>query len=161
MLNRFFLGLMNAMYNVGGAVRRFMEQHPDEQILAAGASKARRMPEEKEVAYGAGWIVARRAPVILSDQRLMCGDWDILLAKIKYAEMMTLSGLFSKSLVIKVADDSGNHYQFGVQYDPAWLEQNALSFKQVEGKIELSLFSIGLRVVVFGYLAIKLLELLT
>ncbi|MAU10125.1 MAG: hypothetical protein CL607_09910 [Anaerolineaceae bacterium] len=161
MAKDFLLGLTNAIYNVGGAVRRFVEHHPDEQLLAAGAAKARRMSEEQDVMYGVGWMVARRAPVILSDHRLKCGDWDIPLAKIKYAEIMTIRSFISKGFVIKVADDTGNHYQFGVPYDTAWLEQDVLSFKQVESSMSYSLVSIGLRVVVFGYLAIKLMELLT
>ena len=152
MIDTFFRVLANLFYLVPFQVRRFKVKEPNSQVLAAGATKARKFGKDSEVQYGAGWIAARRGALILTQEKLVCGSWEIPLSTISDALLLRVRSLFGRSLVLKVSTTDGSHYQFGLQYDPAWETQTALGLTIEEGKIQYSAFSIALRVILVIWL---------
>lgn len=132
-------------------LNRFRKQHPDETIYVYGATKAHRTDSEKAVS-GTNWAFSRRSTLILTDERLKCGDWDIPIAKIKYAE----ASYFGSAIILKVADSSGNHYQFGLQKDDAWLKQSVIPVKLNDEPIKYSKTFSVLRVIIYTGFAIWL-----
>lgn len=130
--------------------RRFQARHPDETVIIASATKGRITPRKTaEVRYEAGWITSRRGTLILTDRRLVLDDWSIPLEQIHHAEMVQ----FGTGLVLKLSTDT-QHYQFGLQSDQAWYEQQALAFSVVEQPVAYSRFSIILRIIVLASLAL-------
>ena len=98
--------------------------------------------------------MARRATLILTTDKLVCGSWEILLPSIEQAQLIRFKSGFAKGFVLKVATSDGSHYQFGLQYDPAWENQTVLKFVAGDGKIEFaplkySKFSIAIRVILW------------
>jgi hypothetical protein len=152
MATSIFFTLTNLIYLVPLTVRNFQAAHPDETVLIAAAAKARRTHDEQPVQYDPSWITARRAAVILTDKRLVCGDWDIPLDKIVYAEMV----VFGSGILLKIGDDAKGHYQFGMQWTSAWQEQHVLKIKPSAEKLALSGFSVVLRVIVVGWLLLTI-----
>ena len=147
MLTKFFRDLINLIYLVPLAVSRFKAQEPNSQVLAAGATKARRLDEDSQIQHEAGWITARRGALILTQDKLVCGSWQIPLSTISDATLLRTKGILGEGLVLKVSTTDGQHYQFGLPYDPAWENQTALKLHVTEGKIAYSKFSVALRVI--------------
>ncbi len=148
MLDYFYRVVTNILFLVPLRVRRFHAKNPQVRVLAAGATKARKFKEESAVQHEIGWIVSRRSALILADDRLVCGSWEIPLSSITQASLMRYKALFARALVLKIATTDNIHYQFGLQYDPAWEKQTALKIDIEDGKIKYSLFSIIIRIIV-------------
>jgi len=129
-------------------MNKFRNQYPDETIYAYGATKARKTDAEEAVS-GTSWAFSRRSTLILTNERLKCGDWDIPIAKIKYAG----ASYFGSAIILKIADASGNHYQFGLQKDDAWLHQPILPIKVTDEPIKYSKAISILRVIIYIGLA--------
>ncbi|GAB5492980.1 MAG: hypothetical protein Phog2KO_31950 [Phototrophicaceae bacterium] len=109
------------------ALNKFQKNNPDETIHAYGATKGQLHDSEQPLA-AYGWRSARRNTLILTDKRLICGDWEIQLNKVKYAEAV----MFGSAIILKVADSSGSHYQFALQEAPMWFKQTVLPIKMSE-----------------------------
>jgi hypothetical protein len=148
------------VYLIPLQVRRFKNKNPDQQVFAAGATKARKMASESRIRFEPGWITSRRAALILTNDRLVCGSWEIPLTSIVSADLLRFRSLFGGGCVLKISTDS-DHYQFGLQYDPAWEEQTALKVTVTDEKIEYSIFSIVLRIIVLIILVRYILDLVT
>jgi len=160
MLDTFYRVLTNLIYLVPLAVRRFKAKEPGSQVLAAGATKARRLDEDSaEIQYEAGWITARRGALILTQDKLVCGSWQILLSNISHATLLRTRAFLARALVLKVSTTDGQHYQFGLQYDPAWENQTALKLSITDGKIKYSKFSVAMRVILGIALVVWLIRL--
>lgn len=154
MLYKFLKLISDWFYLVPLTMRKFQKNNPDETIHAYGAVKAHRHDTERPLA-AYGWRFARRGTLILTDKRFVCGDWEIPLDKVKYAEAV----MFSSAFILKVADSSSNHYQFAVQKDPMWMNQSVLSIKMMDELIEpYKVRSIDkmIGVVIYGILALGL-----
>ena len=123
----------NIMYLVKPQVEKFKAEHPDETVIIAAASKARKMNNESGIGLGLGWATSRRAALILTENAFYCRDWVIPISKLKYAEIVSIPSIFGyTALVMKLADNEGNHYQFGLNNANLWLSQNVVSFKRTE-----------------------------
>jgi hypothetical protein len=158
MLSTLFQILTDAMYLVPFQVKRFKAREPDAQVIAAGATKARRFGSASEIRAEPGWITSRRGALILTTEKLVVGSWTIPLATITSATLVRIKMLFAESLVLKVSTDSGRHYQFGLQYNPTWEKQTALPLAIEDDKLKYSVFSIVLRigvVILLGWLLIR------
>src|SRR5690606_26079041 len=69
----------------------------------------------------------------LTERAFYCGDWEIPINKLKYAEYVAIPSVFGmKSIVIKIADNDGNHYQFSVKDIDEWRQQEVVKFKKGE-----------------------------
>lgn len=123
----------DTMLNVQGTVDRIKKEYPDEIIIVGAATKARRTDDENNIGPGLGWATARRAALVLTDRAFYCGNWIMPLDKLKYTEYTHAPSIFGfKSIVMKIADNDGNHYQFGVNDMKHWLQQDVVKFKQTE-----------------------------
>jgi len=161
MVSVFFRVVTNLLYLVPLRVKRFKTDEPNSQVLVAGATKARQFDKEVDVRYEAGWIGARRGTLILTDQKLVCGSWEIPLSTINSAVLLRVKALFSKALVLQVATIDGHHFQFGLQYDPAWETQTALPLTIADGRIKYSVFSLALRAILFVWVIWLIIRWLT
>ena len=149
MLSNLFRVITNTLYGVEHYKTKFQAGNPNEHILAAGATKARKVSSEfAKVQYEAGWIKAKRAVVLLTNDRLVCGSWEIPVSSIKTATLLRVKSLFAKAFILKVSTDE-EHYQFGLQYDPDWEKHTAFPMVVEDSKIGYSYFSIALRIAVF------------
>lgn len=151
MLSDLYREITNGLYSVSSQVQQYKARNNNATVLAAGATKARKLEKDEDLKTGAGWIVARRATLILTNENLICGSWEIPLAGIKEARLLRVKSMLAKAFVLKVSADSG-YYQFGLQYDQAWEKQTALKLIVEDGKIKLSLFSIVIRIVAWLFL---------
>lgn len=151
MFAKFLKVISDWSYLVPLTMRKFRKSNPDEAIHAYGAVKAMRSDDEEGIS-GIGWGFARCGTLILTEKRLVCGDWEIPLDKVKYAEAVMLGSGF----VLKIADSSGSHYQFGLQKDPMWLNQSVLSVKISDEPIKYGAIIKVARVILYAGLAIWL-----
>ena len=140
--------LVNTLYRVPGRVKRFQEQIPDTQVLAAGATKARKMTADSEPRYEAGWATAKRDVLILTTTSLYCGDWVIPLETVQEATLLQIAG----GSLLKVSTLDGLHYQFGLSRDPAWAAQTALPLAIHVSELRLSRFSLIVRLILLIWL---------
>jgi hypothetical protein len=160
MLDAAYRILANLVYLVPLVLRRFKAKEPGSQVLAAGATKARRADRDSEIQYEAGWITAKRGTLILTQDKLVCGSWEIPLHSVSDAVLLRARALFATTLVLKVSTTDGQYYQFGLQYDPAWENQTALKLNITDGKIKDSRFSITIRIILWTALVIWLVKFL-
>ncbi|MEL7433977.1 MAG: hypothetical protein AAFN11_08510 [Chloroflexota bacterium] len=149
MFKKFSKVLADWFYLVPFAVNRYRKAHPNETVLAYGATKAHRTDQEN-VVKSYNWALSRRGTLILTDTRLVCGDWAIPLPKVKYAEVLT----YGSGYILKAGDNEGNHYQFAIQQDLMWTEQTALSLKMSEEELRMGRTTRILRYVALGGVAL-------
>lgn len=148
MLSALYRVIVNAIYFVSSQVEQYRAKNGNVPVLAAGATKARKLDEDEEIRSGIGWATSRRAVLMLTNEKLICGSWEIPLASIKDAQLLRVKSLFAKALILKVAAEDG-YYQFGLQYDPAWENQTALKLRIEDGKIQRSPILSLIRALVF------------
>lgn len=159
MWNAIIRKFTNLLYFVPLKLRQFRSEHPDERVIVAGGSKARKLDGDQEIERGLGWVFAKRATLILSDRAIICGSWTIPLSSIDDATLLRTSGMFSEAFVLKVATNSGEHYQFGLPYDPRWEEQNVLEANVDETEIAYSMFSLAIRILLVAFIVWQMVEL--
>jgi hypothetical protein len=139
------------LYGISSGIEEFKSKHPDEDVIVASGTTGRKMNEEENFSLSLSWLSSRRAALILSKTALYCQDWVIPLDKLKYAEITILPTVFTaKVLIIKVADSSGNHYQFGVNDVEDWLAQDVISFKRQKVSLAYSIYNWSLRFLLIG-----------
>ena len=59
---------------------------------------------------------------MVTEQRLLCGDWDIPLAETERISYRPFGGVFSRGMVLTVLMRDGKSYQFGLGKPEAWLK---------------------------------------
>ena len=148
MYNRFVIWISNTLYGVSAKINKVQALYPDQEIVVAGATKARKLEQDEDLSRNPRWITARRAVLILTDTSLHCGSWTINLEDIASAQLIRFKGTFSKGLLLKVETQSRNHYQFGLQHDPRWEAQSVFRVTLEDGTLKNTPFSIAARVVV-------------
>jgi hypothetical protein len=153
MLSRWSSALADQMYGVRGAAERYRREHPDERIVGAAATKGIRTEGARPVERGVPWVTARRAPLIVTDRRIVCGDWDLPISDVVQAELLTLRAWVSSGAILKVATCDGRHYQFGMTDASAWSVELPFPVQRTEGRVQWSWASIAWRVVWFGVAA--------
>lgn len=104
------------------------------------------------VETGFNWVVSRRAVAILTDKRIKCGDWEIPLASITKSELIKIRGLISTGQLLHITTDKNEGYQFGMQLNPDWMNQNVLPLQLINKKIKISLYSWVIRILIIAYL---------
>src|SRR5687768_16473600 len=105
------------MYGTNGAAARFVRDHPGEKLVFAGACKAVRTAPDAPLERGAAWAAARRANLLFSDRRIVCGDWTIPTEDVAQAELLSIRALLSRGYVLKLVTRDGRHWLFGLQHD--------------------------------------------
>lgn len=132
------------LYLVPFRLQNFRKQHPDVQILVSGVTKAREMETDSPVQYEFEWVASRRGMLILTETSLFCGDWEIPLETVSAAVLLRLTG----GSVLKISTLTGDHYQFGLNKNPAWETQAVLPLTKLKSSIEYSTQSLILRAIV-------------
>lgn len=130
--------IVNAVYLVPWRVSEFRKQHPDEEVLIADATKARKVAPGSEVRHEPGWVTARRGILMLTTSNLRCGDWVIPLSSIQEATLLHIPG----GSVLNVSTRDGDHYQFGLQRNPAWERQTRFPCAIAHGAPKFSTISL-------------------
>ena len=122
-----------AKHQVYSKARSLKRKEPDCSIVAASPAKGRKLREEKGTGLSLGWALAREDVLILTDGKLVLGDWHIPLDSIISATLESYAGLTSDSLVLKIATFDGVYYQFGLPDDPVWEQQTVLRLTKESG----------------------------
>lgn len=126
--------------------------NPAETILAADASKGIITSAGKQPGRGPEWINSQRAVVLLTNKNLVCGQWTIPLDQISEAKLTRIRSLFGGGQVLTVRTHHNENFQFGMQLNPAWTNQQALPLTLENGKVKSSPLNIALRIFLIGYL---------
>lgn len=140
--------IVNAIYFVPLQVNKFKKQHPEEEVLIADGTKARKVKSDQEAKYEVGWATARRGVLILTAKSLRCGDWVIPLSNIQEATLLHISG----GSLLKISTNDDSHYQFGMQRNPAWENQTLFPLKVEQGALKFSKVSLVLRLLLLNWI---------
>jgi len=133
--------VMDMIYNAKGKVKKYKATFPEEEVVAFGACKGIQLNAESDVSRGTHWTTAKRALFILTDQKIVLGNWEIPLQGIEKSELM----VYRSGMILKITEVEGRHHQFGLQYDKVLIDQNVLPIECVEGKMKYSFFSLFMR----------------
>lgn len=158
MINQLLKGLVDLIYGTGRVKRKFELDNTNEKVLAADASKGIMTTTNQDIRRGHDWVTSQRAVVMLTDQKIVCGKWTIPLGTISTAQLIIVNSLFGGGQVLKVQTTDNKNYQFGMQLNPEWTNQQKLPLTLEKGEIKHSAFSIFLRLIAFGYLIYWLYE---
>ncbi len=152
--------LVDLIYGTKRAICKFERENPDERVLAADGSKGIVTEGDQEIRRGANWVVSQRAVVLLTDKRIICGKWTIPLDTIASAQMIRFKSTFSRGQVLKIQTEDGKNYQFGMQYNPEWAQQQVLPLAYEDSRMKYSTFSVIVRIIAFASLILWLFELI-
>lgn len=126
---------IHALYRTSSAAARFEEAHPGERVMVAAACKAVRSDQELPLSRGSHWALARRANLVISEQRLVCGDWEIAVSDVTRAKRAAIQGTLSRGVVLRLATASG-HYQFGAMAGSGLLGALPFPVEDVEERLQ-------------------------
>ena len=144
------------VYGTQRVRRRYEAQHPDERVVASDASKGVRAGEDKVVRRGMNWVASQRAVILLTDKRIVCGKWDIPLDTVTHAQLVRVKTLLGSAHVLKIATTDQGYFQFGMQGNDEWVDQEVLSLTLSRGRVRYSPFSLVVRIALIGYLVYRL-----
>lgn len=144
--------LVDLIYGTERARRKYELSNPEEKVIAADASKGIITEQDQDVTRGANWVISQRAVVMLTSSKIVCGKWTIPIEQIKSSRLLKIRSLFGDGAILKIQTVEGTNYQFGMQINPEWTEQQVIPLSYEQAKIKYSPFSIAARVIVIGYL---------
>lgn len=148
MLDKFMKGLVDFIYRTGRARKKFERDNPNEIVLAADASKGVITKKDQDIQHGANWVTSQRAVILLTDKKIVCGKWIISLDEISAVQLIK----YGSGQVLKIQTNNGIHYQFGMQTNPEWTNQQILPLTLEKGQVKYSFFSIIVRLILIGYI---------
>lgn len=152
MINQLLKRLVDLIYGTGRAIRKFELNNPNEKVLAADASKGIVTTTNQDIQRGLDWVTSQRAVVMLTDKKIVCGKWTIPLDNIATAQLVKINSLFGVGQVLKVRTTDEKNYQFGMQLNPEWTDQQRLPLTLEKGQVKHSAFSVIVRLIAVGYL---------
>lgn len=152
MINQLLKGLVDLIYGTGRVRRKFELDNPNEKVLAADASKGIVTKTDQDIQRGLDWVTSQRAVVLLTDKKLVCGKWSIPIDTITTAQLLKINSLFAGGQVLKVQTTDNKNYQFGMQLNSEWTNQQRLPLTLEKGKVKHSAFSVIVRLIAVGYL---------
>ncbi len=154
--------LTAALYGVKKKVHQFQERYPDEKIFVADGAKAVTLPVDRAVTRGGHWVSANRGVVIFTNQRIVFEHWNIPLSDITATEITEFKSVLGYTgLVVKIVTRENQSYQFGLSYDPTWLNQKVLKVKVVPDKFGDSWVMFLIRIVLIAYIGYFLIKAFT
>ena len=152
MITPFLKGLADLLYGTERTRRKFERDNPYEKVLAADASKGIVTTTNHDIQRGMDWVTSQRAVVLLTDKKLVFGNWTIPLDTISTAQLFKINSLLGGGQVLKVQTTDDKNYQFGMQLNPEWTSQQRLPLTLEQGQVNNSMYSIIVRLVAVGYL---------
>jgi hypothetical protein len=141
--------------------KKFERNNPDEKVLASDGCKGIITEQNQDIKRGTQWLASKRAVLLLTEKRIICGKWIIPLETVATARLSRIKALFMDGQVLKIQTEDGKNYQFGMQFNTEWANQQALPLSYENEKVKYSLFSILIRVYLIGYLVYWLWERFT
>jgi len=141
-------GFVDIVYMTGRARRKFERDNPNEKVFAADASKGIVTEYNQDIKHGLDWVTSQRAVILLTDKKIVCGKWTILLDAISDIQLST----YGSGQVLKIQTKDGTNYQFGMQINPEWTNQQILPLTLEKGQVNYSSFRIIVRLILFGYI---------
>jgi hypothetical protein len=151
MIDKILKGLVDLFYRTKSVRSKFEHDNPEERVLAADGTKGIITEEESDIQRGTDWVVSKRAVILLTNKKIKCDTWEIPLENIKNAELVKVKSLYGTAQILKIKTNEKN-YQFGMQINPEWTNQDKLQLDIKDGKIKTSFFSVVIRIVLIGYL---------
>lgn len=148
MINKMVKGFVDFIYMTGRARKKFESDNPSEKVLAADASKGIVTEKNQDIQRGIDWVTSQRAVILLTDKKIICGKWTILLDTITTAQLLVIRG----GQVLKIQTEEGKNYQFGMQFNSEWTNQQTLPLAVEKGQVKYSFFSIIVRLILVGYM---------
>lgn len=152
MINQLLKRLIDLIYGTGRIKRKFELSNPNERVFAADASKGIMTTTNQDIKRGLNWATSQRAIVMLTDQKIICGNWIIPLDTISTTQLVKINSLFGGGQVLKIQTTDDKNYQFGMQLNPEWTSQKKLPLTLEKGQIKHSTFSTIVRLIAVGYL---------
>jgi hypothetical protein len=159
-MNEFMKKIVDLIYGTKKVRDIYLLKNPTEVIFAIDGAKAIVTKDNKEIERGLDWITSQRAVILLTNSKIICGKWTILLDNIQSAQLLQISSILGNGLVLKIQTKDNKHYQFGMQMNHEWLKQKVLPLKLEKAKISNSLFSIVLRIFIICYIAFLIYRLI-
>ncbi|PIF47171.1 hypothetical protein CLU96_4220 [Chryseobacterium sp. 52] len=77
MINRLLKGCVDLIYGTGRVRLKFEDDNPNDKVWAADASKGIVATTNQDIQRGLDWVTSQRAVVILTDQKIISGQWTI------------------------------------------------------------------------------------
>lgn len=156
-MDKILKALVDLIYGTNSKRKRF-ESQANEKVIAADASKGIITKQNNDITRGADWIVSQRAVIMLTEKLIVCGKWQIPIDNISNATLVKIKSLFGGGQVLKIDTKDNESYQFGMQVNDEWINQNTLNLTVENGKVKTSPFSWVIRIVAVGYLIYLLLQ---
>jgi len=156
-MDKILKALVDLIYGTNSKRKRFESQN-NESVIAADASKGIITKRNDNITRGADWIVSQRAVILLTDKQIVFGKWQIPIDNITTATLVKIKTLFGGGQVLKIDTKDNESYQFGMQVNDEWINQNTLNLTVENGKVKTSPFSWIIRIVAVGYLIYLLLQ---
>jgi hypothetical protein len=152
MLNKLMKEFVDLLYGTARIRRNYEESNPDEKVLAADASKGIVTIGKTDVVRGATWVTSQRSVLMLTNSKIICGKWTIPIDEIQSTQLLEVTSIFGDGAVLKVQTKHGKNYQFGMQVNPEWTQQQVVPLRPEKAKVKNSVFSIVVRVAAIGYI---------
>ena len=152
MINKLMKGFIDLIYGTGRIRRNYQESNPGEKVLAADASKGIVTTSNTEIVRGANWVTSQRSVLMLTSSRIICGKWTIPIDQIRSNQLLRITSLFGDGAVLKIQTKDGKNYQFGMQLNPEWTQQQVIPMRLEKAEVKNSVFSIVVRVIAIGYI---------
>ena len=160
-MNNLLKGLVDLIYSTRRVRKKYLLDNPTETVLAIDGAKGIVTADNQAVERGIDWVTSQRAVIILTTTKIICGKWTIPLDNINNAQLLEISSVFGSGQVLKIQTKDNKNYQFGMQMNKEWTNQNALPLTLEKAKIANSLFSIMLRIFLIGYIAFLIYQQIT
>ena len=138
--------LVDCIYMTKRTIKKYEIDNPNELVSIADASKGIITKNNQDIQNGANWVTSQRAVILLTDRNIICGKWKISLETISTAKLYR----YGSGQVLKIQTSDGTNYQFGMQINPEWTNQEILPLTLENVKVKYSLFSIIVRLMAIG-----------
>ncbi|MDD3875143.1 MAG: hypothetical protein PHT69_00820 [Bacteroidales bacterium] len=152
MINILLKNFVDFFYGTKRVRRKYELNNKEEIVLAADASKGIVTKSNQNIQRGLDWVTSQRAVLLLTDKKIVCGKWVIPLDTITSAQLIKINTMLSSGQVLKVETKEGDNYQFGMQLNPEWTNQQQLPLTLEKGHLKYSVFSIAVRLILVGYI---------
>lgn len=156
-MNNLLKSFADFVYRTNSKRKQFESLH-HEKVLAADASKSIKTDNNQDITRGANWVVAQRAVILLTEKQIVCGKWQIPLDSISKATLVKVKSMLGSGQVLKIDTVNNECFQFGMQLNDEWTNQQVLKLEVEEGKMKLSVFSWAVRIIAIAYLLYFLLR---
>lgn len=147
MKNNLTKELFDLIYSTKRVRRKYQMNNPSETVLAADGSKGIMTVKNQEVQQGLNWATSQRAVIMLTDKKLVCGKWIIPLNQISSGQLIKVKALFISGQILKIQTKDNENYQFGMQLNTEWTNQQVLPLTVETGQIKHSAISIIVRII--------------